>query len=607
MSIFRNMTVRSAGILFVLSLLSGCPVPDESLTPVCCAPPPAQTSLTGTGTSVAGTGFNAAFAVAVSENLILDPTKKGTSYVFASCSVDAAGTPATYPCALLFTDFNSATGQVEDVAYQHYTNQSTPPTSWGVLGTTPVPGLSLGDKSVAFTNVKLQGNNGGITTDLTLNGSLTLGAGLPASPKVTVSSTNGVITLTWNAVPGGVTSYNIYSETTPGNASFDPNVSVTTASPKTVYSNVQPFTPGQTITATVNASASGTYYYAVTAVNASGESPISSYPGHTAVTLSTDPKFYIAEDGAWSTYGSLGAYSVITGERMADVASGIKAVAINKANKKAYVGTYVSSSTGLAYVKALDTVTNTIVATISLPPAPPNHLSGKVPYSITVDETRNLVYVSNDDGTVSIINGATDTLIGYTADLTGTRGVSIKANSATGKVYAIISGVNASMVIFKYDAATNTYSNQTVPLNMYLYGGPIDIDPATNTLYFAQSGSSMLVIDGATNTVTTEINLGATAGTYYDVALSPSTGKAYAAVNEYLHVIDMTTNTVTNSIPLGLWGVRSRVSISPVNGYVIVANEGDRAFKIYDPATGVLNDMPYSSLNGWPVLVVASP
>lgn len=40
MSIFRNMTVRSAGILFVLSLLSGCPVPDGSLTPVCCVPPP---------------------------------------------------------------------------------------------------------------------------------------------------------------------------------------------------------------------------------------------------------------------------------------------------------------------------------------------------------------------------------------------------------------------------------------------------------------------------------------------------------------------------------------------------------------------------------------
>jgi len=567
----------------------------------------AQVSLTGTDSSVVGTGFNAVSAAAMSGQTQLK-AKTGTSYAFASCSVDQANNPASYPCAMLFVDFNSATGQVEDVGFAYLTSQNASQSSWAVLGTTPVPGLSLGDTSVAFNSVTLQGNNGGTVTSLTLNGSLTLGAGLPAPPVISSTSNGDVVTLEWKAIPG-VTSYNIYSEATPGKAGYDPAVTVTTASAKTVYSNVQPFTPGQVVTATFNANASGRYYYAVTAVNASGESLLSNQSS-TIVTLPTDPKFYIADDSYGS--GSLAAYSAITGQWMAFSASEIKAAAINKANKKAYLGTYVSSATGLAYVKVLDTATNTIVSTISLPPAPPSHLTGKVPYSITVDETRNLVYVSNDDGTVSIINGATDTLIGYTGDLTGGRGASIKANSATGSVYAIIGGTNASLVIFNYDAATNTCPNQAVPLNAYLYGGPIDIDPATNTLYTADTASGgILVIDLATNAVTTQIALGgATAGTYYDVALSSSTNKAYVPVKGYLYVIDMTTNTVINSIPLA-WGGSgnySKVSISPVNGYVIVAAQKGVGgeFKIYDPATGVLvYENPF--LNPVPALVVASP
>lgn len=420
-------------------------------------------------------------------------------------------------------------------------------------------GISL----IAFSASLLAGCGGG-------GGGGTSGSNsAPATPTGIFTNTNGAsVTLNWNAV-SAATSYNIYSSMAPG---------VTQANTKHTVNNPPPYSSGQQLQTTVTANTSGRYYFAMTASNATGESPLSS-EGSTLVTLPSDPKFYMT----LANSSSLHAASTITGDWMTPTSLNGQggAIAVNTTTKKAYVCTTGTNRS----VQVVDTTTNAIVSTISLSAL-------TIPSTITVDETRNLIYVSNSDGTISIINGATDTLVGYTTAITGIRAASIKANPATGTVYSVRNpSINVVMDIIQYNAVTNTYSNQTVDLPPNLMnGGPIDIDPTTNTIYAAASWDGLLVIDGATNTLTARIPLPGSSSAD-GVAISPATQKAYVVSESggYLVVIDMATKTVLSTITLGFGA--NYIAINSASGIVGVSTNTRRYYQTYDPATNVLSAM----------------
>lgn len=230
----------------------------------------AAVTLSGTGTSIAGTGFNAVYTASQAGNPVPGTQKSGTGYFFSSCPRDAAGNSATFPCATLYFVYNSATAQVEDVVYIYEPSKNSQ-TAWGIGGTTAVPGLTLGAQSVTFNNVTLQGYKS-TTTSLTLNGTLNLASGgtgsVPAAPTNVRAYHQGVpgeIKIDFDAVTGA-TSYNLYYATAPG---------VTKASPKLTSAAPNP-SPAQLRWTITNLTSGVTYYFRLTAVNSNGESALSS-------------------------------------------------------------------------------------------------------------------------------------------------------------------------------------------------------------------------------------------------------------------------------------------------------------------------------------------
>jgi YVTN family beta-propeller protein len=137
-----------------------------------------------------------------------------------------------------------------------------------------------------------------------------------------------------------------------------------------------------------------------------------------------------------------------------------------------------------------------------------------------VDPTTDTVWTANaGDGTVSVINGATNTLAtsitvgGVNSDL-----AEIAADPATANIYVgDLSSATVSVISEATDAVTTTISAGQGPAGLA-------VDSATNTIYVADDNSGdSSVIDGATDTVTgVSIGFGTQAA-----AFSPFTHAAY--------------------------------------------------------------------------------
>lgn len=113
-------------------------------------------------------------------------------------------------------------------------------------------------------------------------------------------------------------------------------------------------------------------------------------------------------------------------------------------------------------------------------------------------------------------------------------------NQTTNMVYVADNTVSTLLVI---DGATNTTTTIQA-------GGPlagVAVNPNTNTIYAitVASPSSVVVIDGATSTVTTTIALTATASV---IAVNPVTNQVYVGEQDEVAVIDGATNAITANI-----------------------------------------------------------
>ena len=145
-------------------------------------------------------------------------------------------------------------------------------------------------------------------------------------------------------------------------------------------------------------------------------------------------------------------------------------------------------------------------------------------------------------------------------------------NPSTNTVYVANSGSNSVSVI---DGSNNTVTaTVSVPL------GPVGVavNPSTNTVYVTKYyDNTVSVIDGSNNTVTATVSVGL--GPYW-VAVSPSTNTVYVTNfnDNTVLVIDGSTNTVTatnsvGSVPVG-------VAVNPSTKTVYVANSGSNSVSV---------------------------
>ncbi|MCZ4124821.1 YVTN family beta-propeller repeat protein [Streptomyces sp. H39-S7] len=227
-------------------------------------------------------------------------------------------------------------------------------------------------------------------------------------------------------------------------------------------------------------------------------------------------------------------------------------------------------------VSAVDTATNTVIATIPV---------GFGPQGVAAAPDGAHVYIPNvGSNNVSVIDTATDSVVATTS--VGSSPTAVAVAPDGGHVYAVNLSSNSVSVI---DTATNTVS-ATIAVG----AGPdaVAITPDGAHAYVTNSGAggSVSVIDTASNTVTTSIAAGAFP---ISVAITPNGARAYVASlgGSALAVIDTATNTVISTLPTA--AVPFAVAIAPNGAHAYVANANSDTVSVLDTATNTFTgDIP---------------
>ena len=221
-------------------------------------------------------------------------------------------------------------------------------------------------------------------------------------------------------------------------------------------------------------------------------------------------------------------------------------------------------------VSVIDGATNTVTQTITV---------GSGPFSIAVNPGTNTVYVTNSNSnTVSVINGATNAVTATVA--VGSHPQAIAVNPATNTIYvANYSGVSVSVMNGSTNAVTSTVGVGAGPIG-------IGINPVSNTVYVANfTAGTVSVINGSTETVTTSV----TAGTKPShVAINPVTNTAYVTNNGSgtVSVIDGSTNAVASTVTVG--ANPSDIAVNSVTNTVYAGNNGTNTVSVINGSTNTV-------------------
>ena len=302
-------------------------------------------------------------------------------------------------------------------------------------------------------------------------------------------------------------------------------------------------------------------------------------------------------------------------------------VAVNPAGTRAYVANFGGGS-----VSIIDTATN---QQVSGSPVTVCAVPGCMPQGIAVNATGTRVYVANADGTISVIDATTNTLLAPLAQTTGAFGGIVVVGSSvfvadfgSGSVLAI--NVNTGVItplplsfsmfgIAANSAGTRVYVpygkinlNQEYDLEVAVIdpSGPmivasvpvgtldnnsgsspagIAVNPAGTRVYVAISLENTVdVIDTATNTRVARATVG---GTPYGVALDASGSRVFVGRSNVgmMSMIDTATNTVTGpSVAVGASPLAfgAFVATPPTPQFTLTTGVSPSGAGTITPATG---------------------
>jgi YVTN family beta-propeller protein len=168
-------------------------------------------------------------------------------------------------------------------------------------------------------------------------------------------------------------------------------------------------------------------------------------------------------------------------------------VAVNPTTGRVYIPNFSSFN-----VSVLDGHTNTIIATIPVGNGADGDVDG--PTSSAIDEKTNTIYVTNNNGVLSVIDGNTNNVTSqYTVDTTiGMFGITALANPRlsrkTGKLYVSNEGAQYDVIDPKSQKVLSTIPTDNA--------GWLAINQRTNKIYAPQYwDGTVWVIDGDTDKV----------------------------------------------------------------------------------------------------------
>ena len=258
--------------------------------------------------------------------------------------------------------------------------------------------------------------------------------------------------------------------------------------------------------------------------------PVGVEPGSLAVNSITN-KIYVANSCAASPegycHGGNGIVTVIDGATNNPLSVNVgyftNSVTLNPVTNKIYAVNQCGNDEycgGAGTVSVIDGLSDTVIATVTV---------GDGPYGVAVDSVTNKIYVTNACvgdpscrfpglGTVSVVDGVTNTVTA-TVTVGGRPGFPV-VNPVTNKIYVVNTcGNDSSCQTFNgtvtvIDGATN----DTTSVNVAVFPRALDVNSVTNKIYVVnQCGDApncigagtptVTVIDGAT-LATTEVPIG---------------------------------------------------------------------------------------------------
>ncbi len=257
---------------------------------------------------------------------------------------------------------------------------------------------------------------------------------------------------------------------------------------------------------------------------------------------------------------------------------------MNPAGTRAYVANSNMFETGVPSVSVIDTASLSVVATITA------GISGQ-PSGVAVSDDGSLVYVANNNGTVAVIDAATNTVVNTLSPPPGQPRQLAAIVVAGGSVWA--TDLSTGEVL---NVTDNTMPGLFVSFGMM----GIAANPSGSRLYVAYGESAdgnlkIAIIDVATSFAqqtftskqisTTGMDSGSNPG---GIAVSPSGAFVYAPVlsENRLAVMNTSNNSVLPLIPVG--PAPFGVAVDPMGTRVYVGVSGNRTVTVLDAATNTV-------------------
>jgi YVTN family beta-propeller protein len=241
-------------------------------------------------------------------------------------------------------------------------------------------------------------------------------------------------------------------------------------------------------------------------------------------------------------------------------------------------------------VSVIDTATNTVTATIAV---------GNQPNAVAVNATTGRFYVTNQaDGTVSVIDAATNTIVATIS--TGSEPFGVAVNATTGFVYVTHTGTpsdpagSPSGTVSVIDAATNTVTG-TVTVGESAAG--IAVNPATGDIYIADYvGSNVLVLEPIAGVAPIAVGVD---GPAVCLAFNPVSGYIYAPSGYSVSVVDAGARHFNNAVTVG--GVAYGVAVNPATGYLYVTDPANGTVLVLPPIAGQPGPVTTVPVGGTPL------
>jgi YVTN family beta-propeller protein len=234
-------------------------------------------------------------------------------------------------------------------------------------------------------------------------------------------------------------------------------------------------------------------------------------------------------------------------------------IAVNPVTNKAYA---VSSAN--ATVSVIDGVTNSHLTDIPL--------GTDFPVAIGVNYKTNRIYVANEGGLetrVSVIDGSTDILLENISGFVNPIGVAV--NPTTNRIYVTNSDGSVGVMDGATDAIVTTIPSAFSPT---VGGIGSAVDSQTNMVYVGGQFAQYEVIDGSTNTVLSTVNLPSSV-VLAGMAVDPHLNRLYVVdQNTYkLYVIDAATGQVITTV-VGGFSSPHYACVNLKSDLVALSNDG---------------------------------